>query len=229
VQQNVDNRVILAFRVGQPELQGWLPAPWQVNPVATGPSKDANLTVTFIDRLLNQDGEGKLIAAGTTRIVALSVPAKHAQTGESAPFVIRIFDASPQGVPGPYKTAVPATIRREATLKGVDLEPGTGSEVWELRDGAGGTIELRVEYQRNVPSRTKPETKPHSPVDPSFFRIYRFDAGTDVVKSIPDAINRIRSYQFRVTVPELRKLFDGTEQLVSISILPWYVRQVFLP
>jgi hypothetical protein len=140
-----------------------------------------------------------------------------------------VFDANPELVPGPYKTAVPATIRREATLKGAGLEPGTGNEMWEMRESGGGLIELRVEYQQGVPSRAKPETKPHSPVDPSFFRIYRFDAGTDVVKSIPVGIDRVRSYQFRVTVPELRKLFDGAEQLVSIAILPWYVRQVFLP
>ena len=75
VQQNVDTRVVLAFRVGQAALQGWLPAPWQVDPVATGPSKDANLTVVFIDQLLNHDGEGKPVAGGTTRIVALAVPA----------------------------------------------------------------------------------------------------------------------------------------------------------
>jgi hypothetical protein len=229
VQQNVDTRVVLAFRVGLAALQGWLPAPWQVNPVATGPSKDANLTVTFIDRLLNQDGEGKPVAGGMSRIVALSIPAKHEQTGETAPFVVRVFDANPQGVPGPYKTAVPATIRREATLQGADLEPGTGSEMWEMRESGGGVIEVRVEYQRGVPSRAKPETKPHSPVDPSFFRIYRFDAGTDMVKSLPTGIDRVRSYQFRVTVPELRPLFDGTEQLVSIALLPWYVRQVSLP
>jgi hypothetical protein len=229
VQQNVDNRIILAFRVGEAALQGWLPTPWQVNPVATGPSKDANLTVTFIDRLLNQDGEGKPIAGGTTQVVALSVPAKHGQTGETAPFVIRVFDANPQLIPSPYKTAVPATIRREPTLKAAGLEPGMGSEGWELRADTEGLIELRVEYQRGVPSRTKPETKPHSPVDPSFFRIYRFDVGTDVVKSLPEGIDRVRSYPFRVTVSELRKLFDGTEQLVSIAILPWYVRQVSLP
>jgi hypothetical protein len=39
----------------------------------------------------------------------------------------------------------------------------------------------------------------------------------------------VQSYQFRVTVPELSKLFDGTEQLVSIAVLPLYTRQTFLP
>lgn len=39
----------------------------------------------------------------------------------------------------------------------------------------------------------------------------------------------VQGYEFRTTVSELAKLFDGSEQLVSISVLPWYVRQVFLP
>jgi hypothetical protein len=60
-------------------------------------------------------------------------------------------------------------------------------------------------------------------------RIYRPDVGTDVVKSTPAGIDCVRSYQFRVMVPELRPMFDGTEQLVSIVVPPWYVRQVFLP
>jgi hypothetical protein len=229
VQQNADTRVVLAFRVSHAGLQRWRPAPWQVNPAATGPSEGASLTVSFIDRLLNQDGEGKVVAVPATRLVALVVPVKHGQTGETALFDIREFNASPQEVPGPYKTGVSATIRRAATLQGADLAPGTASEMWEVKESGGGLIELRVEYQRGIPSRTKPEVKLHSAADPSFFRIYRPDVGTDVVKSTPAGIDRVRSYQFRVTVPELRPLFDGIEQLVSIVVLPWYVRQVFLP
>jgi hypothetical protein len=229
VQQNVDTRVVLAFRVGQEALQRFLPAPWRVDPVATGPSKDANLTITFLDQLLNQDGEGKPIAGGTTRIVALGIPAKNGQTGEAAPFLLRAFDANPQGVPGPYKGAVGATIRRQASLQSADLERTTASELWEMREPGGGVIEIRLEYQRGLPTRAKPEAKPHSLVEPSFFRIYRIEQGTDVVKSVPAAIDRVRSYHFRVTVQELRTLFDGTEQLVSIAVLPWYLRQVFLP
>jgi hypothetical protein len=44
VQQNVDTRVVLAFRVGHATLQRWLPAAWQIDPAATGPSKGASLT-----------------------------------------------------------------------------------------------------------------------------------------------------------------------------------------
>jgi hypothetical protein len=216
VGSNVDNRIVVALRVGQAALQGWLPAPWQVNPVPKGPLKDANLFVIFVDRLLGQDPQGKPAAGGTYRFVALAAPAKHAQTGKPAPFVLRIFAPHEDiNLYNPYKNSVRATIRREQTLKGKDLEPGTGSEFWELRDKVGGMLQFRMEYQRAVPRRAKQELKPRSAVEPTFFRIYRVDQGSD--------------YQLDVTVPELGKLFDGTEQLVGIAVVPWYVRKYFLP
>lgn len=124
----------MALRVGQAELQGWLPAPWQVNPIAKGPLKEANLIIVFVDRLLNQDAQGKPAAGATFRAVALVVPARHPQTEESALFVIRIF--TPHEDPdlyNPYRNSVRATIRREYTVKGTDLAPGTASDLWEVR------------------------------------------------------------------------------------------------
>ena len=228
VQQNVDTRVVLAFRVNPASLQKWLPTPWQISPIAAGPSKDANLTISFIDRLINQDRDGKLIATGTTRLAALVVPVKHAESGAATLMDIREFYVSAE-VPGPYKTGLPVTIRRESSAQATDREPGTAMERWELRDSKGGVIECRIEYQRGVPSRAKPEIRLYSAVDPGFFRIYRPDVGTDVVKSVPAGIDRLRSYQFRVTMSELQTLFDGSEQLVSVAVGPWYVREVFLP
>ena len=229
VGSNVDTRFVVALRVAEAELQKWLPAPWQLSPPATGPSKDANLNVIFVDRLLNLDADGKPAGGGTYRVVALSVPAKNPQTGESAPFSIRIFAGDPQALPGPYKTSVLATVKREQTLSGANLEPGVGEEAWEARDAAGGMIALRVRYQRAVPSRVKVEARPHSAIEPSFFRIYRVDQGVDVLKSVPTGVDRVQAYSLRVTVAELGKLFDGSEQLVSLSAVPFYLRQTSLP
>jgi len=227
---NVDNRIIVALRVGQAELQSWLPAPWQVNPIAKGPLKEANLYLSFVDRLLDQDAQGKPAAGGTCRVVALAAPAKHAQTGKSALFVIRVFAPHEDiNLYNPYKNSVRATIRREYTFKGADLEPGTVSDLWELRDSAGGMLQFRIEYQRAVPSRAKPEIKPRSAVEPTFFRIYRIDQGSDLIKSIPAGIDRVQSYQLHVTMSELRKMFDGSEKVVGILAIPWYVRKLFLP
>ncbi len=80
VQQNVDTRVVLAFRVGQAGLQRWLPAPWQVDPVATGPSKGASLTVSFIDREHRQHQHPRAPAPPRLRPrpQAITPPAPHA-------------------------------------------------------------------------------------------------------------------------------------------------------
>jgi hypothetical protein len=59
--------------------------------------------------------------------------------------------------------------------------------------------------------------------------MFFLDTATDIVKSISAGIDRVQNYQLRVAVPELKKLFDGTEQLVAIGVIPLYVRQIFLP
>ena len=64
VGSNVDFRINVGLRVGQAELQRWLPAPWQISPVPKGPLKDANLFLLFVDRLLGQDPQGKPAAGG---------------------------------------------------------------------------------------------------------------------------------------------------------------------
>jgi len=229
VQRNVDTRVTLAFHVSQTALMSWIPTPWQINAATEGPSAEANLFVTFIDQLISQDAEGKLIAGGTNRIVGLTVPAKNSDTGETAVMVIRLYTSNPEYVPGPYDNSAPARISREASMRGADLDPGSGTELWKMRDNNGGEITFRVEFQRGIPTRGKSDVKPHSAVDPAFYRIYRYEEGIDIVKSVPANVNRVQGFYFSSTVGELAKLFDGNEQLVSVAIRPWYVREVFLP
>lgn len=228
-QSTADTRLTVAFRVGQAELQKLVPAPWQVMPIPGGPLKEANFFFVFIDSFLVLDAQGKPDQGGVTRKVAFAVPAKHTQTGEMATVITGGFTANIAEVPGPYKDFVQATVRREQTHKGVNMEIGVGEDFWEVKDNHGGIIELRIQYQGALPPRAKSEQKIYSAVEPSFFRIYRIDTATDIVKSIPAGIERVQNYQFRVAMPELKKLFDGTEQLVAVAVIPLYVRQIFLP
>lgn len=230
VESNVDTRLTLAFQVRDGEAQTWLPAPWKVNAVAAGPSKGANLLVIFYQRLLSQAPDGKPSASGgTDRGVALAVPAKHAQSGEEAVFVTRIYTTDHAGLPGSYKNSVKAQVRRELVLKGDDLAPGAATDHWEMKEANGGTLVVRLAYERSRPSRMKIEQKPRSAMDPTFYRIYRVDQGVEIVKSAPSGIDRLQSYDFQCTVPELAKLLDNSAKLVSITAIPWYVRQVSLP
>ncbi|MGH7331352.1 MAG: hypothetical protein ACREKS_01130 [Candidatus Rokuibacteriota bacterium] len=225
---NNESRTVLALRVSQAGLQRWVPTPWQVNPPDSGPSKDANAFLVFITPWLTQDAEGKATAVPIDRRVALAIPAKNPQTGDTTNLVARIYHSNAQALPGPYKNSVAGTVRLEQTLKGNGVEPASGTEFWEMRNGSG-TIELRLQYQRGVPVRSKPETKPRSAADPTIVRLYRLDQGVDVVRSVPAGVDRVQAYSLRVTVPELRPIFDGSEQVVSISLLPWYLRQVSQP
>jgi hypothetical protein len=227
VESSIFFRTYLAFSVGQQAAQAWLPDPWKAVSLPKGPFKGTNLYVLFQDNLIHQDGEGKPDKGGTYCLASLVVFGKNQQNGEFAPFVTRIY--APYDGPGPYKNSVKATAYREATLKGSTSESGAGSEVWKVQDSAGGIMEFRMDYQRAVPKRIKREFKVRSSVEPDIFFNIQDDYTVDVVKSIPAGIDRVKNYKFRVTMTELRKMFDGSEKLVGILVNPSRVRQKFSP
>ena len=228
VASDVSTRLGLGFRVVEARLQKWLPSGWQSNPPSLGPSSGTNLFLGFVDRLLNLDSEGKPIAGGRDRYLAIVVPARQSATGQSGNLVIRVFTGNAGMLPGAYKTSVLAQIRREQSDQGAGIEPGTASDAWEVRDDSG-VIQVKLQYRRELPHRSSSEGKFFSPVQPDFFRIYRTDQGSDVVRSVPLEVNRVESFSVKVSIAELQELFDGTEQLISVTEAPWAVRQIFLP
>jgi len=228
VEFNNDSRTLVALRVDPTALQGWLPAAWDVDPAPVGPFAGANLLLIFINPWLTQNPQGKLTSVPIDRRVLLVVPAKNRQTAEATILVARSYDANAKGLPGPYRNSVVAAIRLEQTLTGSGTDPAFGTELWEASVD-GGAIELHLQYQRGVAMQSNAETRPRSAVDPTLQRIYRANQGLDLVRSLPLGIDRVQSYSLRVTISELRNVFDGSEQLVSLALFPWYLRQVSLP
>jgi hypothetical protein len=229
VESSVETRTVLAFRVGENALQRWVSEPLRITSIPSGPFKDANLFVIFMDKLVKLDAEGKPSEGGNDRAVVFAAVAKRPQDEKPNVYVIRILTANPKALPGAYKNSVLASVRREQALKMVNLEPGTEEQQWDVRDSAGGAIEFRLRCLRGLPTPGKVEQNVYSAVEPDFFRIYRVDQGMDVVRSLSAGIDRVQSYEFRTTAAGLHELFDGNAQLVSIAILPWYLRQIFLP
>lgn len=229
VQATVESRTIFAFKVNAAALQRWVPAPWQVTAVASGPAKDANVNLQFIDRLLDQDGDGKAVGTPTYRLVALTTAGMNPQTKEAGPLVLRVYSGSAEAVPGFYKTAVPATVDYEKTLTVSGTALGGVLERWSMKEGKGGSIDMLIQYQRGTPVRAKLEVKPRSGMDPAIWRIYRVDQSTDVLRSVHGAADRVQKYELRIRVPELAPLFDGNEQLIAVTSIPYYTRQTFLP
>jgi hypothetical protein len=220
-------RITLGFSVDNKKVQEWLTAPWKAVSISKGILRGSNIFVLFDDWFIRQDAEGKLDKDGAFCSSAIVAFGKNEQKEEFSSFVTRML--CPYDDPGPYKNAVKAAVNREATLKSVTSATGSGSELWTINDNNGGILEFRMEYQRAVLKRSKIEPKVRSNVDPDFYRIYRFCRASYLVLSVPEGINRVKNYQLKTNIPELSKIFDGSEQLIAITIFPSIVRQAFLP
>lgn len=168
-----EQRTVLAFRLPDTAAQKLLPEGWQVSLPSTGPSKDSNLNVVFVDALTVQNPDAT--SGETFRIVGLVVPAKKKGTDAVVPMVVGGFASTPSFVPGPYGNAdlASATIDRHA-----HTDP-TGKtnveESWEFKGNGGDAIGLHLQYDRGVAARSKAEVMPHSGVKPDFYRIYRIE------------------------------------------------------
>ena len=224
----IATQAVLRFAVRPEPLQARLPAPWQVAADPSGVSKGANLAVTFNDALLNQDAAGTPTADAVSRYIGFAIPARHPETEEEAGFNFRILTAHPRAIPGKYKTSRLGTVLREYYAKGNDMS-ATITDHFRFRDPAGGSVELQLQYRRGLPVRVVSQGNVRSAADPNILRIYKVHELLDVVRSVPQNIDRVMSYQFRNTITEFSDLFDGTERLVSVTIVPWYVRQVYGP
>jgi hypothetical protein len=219
-------RTILAFKVPDAVVQKLLPAGFELNSPTAGPSKGYNLGITLIDYLMVQDPEGKPVTPYTT--VAINMPGKKTASGQAVGVVIGGFIAQ-SGVPGAYSVFGPAKTT-------VDRRSNTDSdgksiidETWMVKADDGSALEIELQFARGVPVRGKGEATPYSAAKPEFYRIYRFDQATDVARSTATGIDRVSKFIFRSSGPKLAPLFDGSQQLISITSVPFYSRSIYLP
>jgi hypothetical protein len=222
-----EERALLRFKVPDATVQRFLPEGWQASPESTGPSKDANLSVVFVDVFAAQSPDGK--PEDPYRVAAVVIPAKRQGTEATVPMVVTGFASIPGYAPGPYGVFALAS----ATLdRHVHTDPGGKSnieEAWEFKADGGDLVQLELQYVRGPLARSKIETMPHSASKPEFYRIYRIEQAADLVRSTASGTDRAQKYVFKATGGKLSQIFDGSEQLVSITSLPFYSRQVSLP
>ena len=80
-------RITLGFQVKPEAVQASLPSPWRLHPLDSGPLKGANLLVVFVDRLRDDDPEGKprSSATKTNRIIPCSPRPSNPRRADSVP------------------------------------------------------------------------------------------------------------------------------------------------
>ena len=212
-------RTVLAFKASPTAVQNLLPEGWEPAPIAAGPSKDANLNVVFIDWITVTNPDGK--PGNTARIAAIAAPARKKGTQEAVPMVVAGL-ASGSYAPGAYGTFAPAKVTVDRHERTDASGTSTAEEAWEFIGDGGDKIQLQLRYTRGVAERSKIEAKPHSPVKPEFYRIYRIEQAADVVRSAATGTDRTQKYSFKAIGGKLAQVLDGSEQLISVTSLPWY-------
>ena len=121
VEQVVDTRLVLAFRVDPAELQKLVPGPWDSADTATGPAKGANFNIIFYDRMLQQDSAGASMGP-PYRFVVFSSVMKPKDASAAASVVSRIYASDPKRVPGPYKNSLLSAIDRQSVIESASNE-----------------------------------------------------------------------------------------------------------
>jgi hypothetical protein len=206
-------------------LQRRLPEGWTAAPPTDGPHTGANLMLVFSEVLLRQDAGGQPAPDAADLSVAFLVQAVHARTGELASFILRTLTANPAAVPGRFRVAVNATASRVRALEGDGLRTTVTDEI--ALHCAGGGVALRVHYVQGIPVRMRWTTTLRSAADPTLARAYQSEALIDVVWSEPAGIARALDTQLQVTDAAVRDLFDGSERMVSVTVVPWFFREEF--
>jgi len=220
-------RTILAFKVSDAAVHALLPTGWQSSPFNAGPSKDANVTVTFVHPVVAQGPDGQ--PQDLTEIAAITLMAKRTGTDAAVPLVFAGFASKPSYVPGPYGAFEIGKANVEQNVHTDPTGTTTVHESWEFTGDNAKSIQLDLQYVRGPAVRGRTEARPHSAKTPDFYRIYRIEQASDVVRSAATGVDRIQKIAFKVTGQPFAQLFDGTEQLISVTSLPFFTRQVSLP
>jgi hypothetical protein len=223
----LDERTVLSFKVSDAAIQKMLPDGWQIDAPAAGPSKGANLNVVLVDQILALDPEGKRVDA--VRGAALVVPAKKAGMEKSVAMVIGGMFSPASYSPGPYGNF--ASAKADVERK-IHSGPSGGAEIvetWKFASEAGDAFQVQLRYTRGEPQRAKVEGLVYSALKPDFYRIYRYEQATDIVRSAPSGVDRVQQLTFNASGQRLSPLFDGSEQLISVTSIPFYSRQIYLP
>lgn len=221
-----ETRTALAFKVNAEALQKLLPAGWVSVPSTSAGTPGANLNVTMMERVVVLDPQGMPLRTGTSRYLVLGAPARNMQTGQSNTIIVGGLSPEGAGAYGVYLTAT--TARLERTVSGEAEGHARVQEAWAFAAASGERIDLRITYRRGPVTKAHVDSVVRSALKPEFQRTYRIDQATDVLRSAstPD---RVEQLSFRATGPRLAALFDGSEALLGVSALPFYVREISIP
>jgi hypothetical protein len=227
LEQAIEYRFQLDFRVPDAALQKMLPAGWEPNIATMGPAKDANLRMIFIDRVDVMGADGRPLPKGETRLVYLAIPVKQTSGSAAGQMIIGGLTQDAADAPGAfgvYKHATTAIMARSASSSG-----GTTlvDENWSFSAASGEHMQVHVKYERAPANKGGGEVRFFNPSDPSKYQIFKTEQVIDIARNVttmpPD---RVKEFSYSAGGGAIAGLFDGTEKVLSWDSFPWYSRTV---
>ena len=224
---SAETRVVASFKVNDAAAQALLPAGWVLDPSTAPASRGANLNITVMERKVVLDPQGRPLKTGTSRYLVVGIPARQTASGQTNTVVV--YGISPEG-PGAYDVYDFATVARvERNETGEGEAQGKARELWSFAAAGGDRLSLTLAYQRAAATRSRSEVHVRSGKHPEYTRTYKIEQAADVVRSTASGVNRVETWTFSASGPHLGPLFNGSEALVSLTVVPSYIREISLP
>ena len=227
VQNTVENRVLLAFKVDGAALAEVMPEGWTPITLPKGPVAGSNLILSFFDRLLITDAEGKPANPASSPVLALVAYGKAEGVEGVRTFVTAIYEVPP--MVDPFGVSEEADITRDAAMR-YNADGRTRSEAWTVQPMSGGAFSFDLDYRVAGYGWSEGGTSmPYSASDPGFHQIYRYDQLAELAMNPGLGRELDGTFSYTAEIPALSGLFDGSEEVVSVVSIPVYVRQVYEP
>lgn len=223
-------RMQLDLAVSPAALKALLPDGWEPFVATSGPAKDCNVRLIFVDRVDINRPDGA--PAGTEQMVYFASPIKKAGSNDMAgQMVIDGITANAKNAPGPFKVYQAATSYRvERSTHAAAGGAIENEETWDFTGADGEHLSLHLTYERGVARKLAAESKFFSAADPNSYQIWKVDQGLDIMRNATVPVkDRVKTFEFKASGGRVAKLFDGSERVVSVDALHWYNRAVSSP
>ena len=219
-------RFQLDFQVPAAALAAVMPKGFTSDVATTGPAKDCNLRIIFIDRVTINGPDNAPLGKGTNQFVYMTAPVKD-PSGKSVQLVVGGLTADPADAPGPYGNyllAATATMKRsiDSTGKGPALE----TQDWVFRAASGEHLEMHIQHERGGATyRPEYERTFHSAKDPGLLRVSHEQLVLDILRNVTtNPRDRVKAFTFNGGGGSFAKLLDGTQKVLSWDNVLWINR-----
>ncbi len=230
LEQAAEHRFQIDFRVNDAALAKMLPQGWEPAIATSGPAKDCNLRMIFIDRIAVMAGGKTAAAPHTARLVYLAIPVRESGTKNSGQIIIHGLTESAADAPGAFGVYQHASTAKMSRTHSAAGGVTSGSENWEFAAASGEHMSLQVEYVRGPARKGAAEVKFFHPGDPSKYQIFRTDQAIDIMRNATtNPPDNIKKFSYKAGGGKIAALFDGKEKVVSWDSFPWYIRTVSTP